>query len=557
MPSSVLAPAALPHSPPTAVRSEPWRAPPSGPVPARGKEPRPLLLATLTAAACAIAYLIGAPPSADLAAATYRAYTFAHAPFAIWDNAWYGGHDLVAYSLLSPALSALVGTRVLLALSAVVAAALFATLAEALFPRRAAAVAAVWFAIGLGGELLAGRVPYVLGLTIALGSLLALQRRHLSAALALAFLASLASPLAGAFLTLAGLALAVSDRRGFALAASALTPIAALAVVFPEGGYEPFAAASFWPSLAGVVLIAVVAARGWRALRLAVVLYALALIAAYAIHTPVGGNVERLGALLAGPLLAGMLWERRRALLAVTAPLLLCWQLATPVSDLVKVSGDPSLAASYYAPLAGELERLSNGAPTRVEIPMTGAHRESSLVEAATRSGAYGVILARGWERQLDTRRAALFYRPHLSASGYHAWLEENAVSYVALPDVRLDASAVAEASLIEHGLPYLREAWRSAHWRLFTVLGARPLASPPALLTAVGVDSFTLHVPAAGAYDVQLHFTPYWELTSGHGCVREAAGGWTTVDAAAAGPVHVGNVFSLARVFDHGARCR
>jgi hypothetical protein len=186
-----------------------------------------------------------------------------------------------------------------------------------------------------------------------------------------------------------------------------------------------------------------------------------------------------------------------------------------------------------------------------VEVPQTGAHWESvHLPEHGS------ILLARGWERQLDTRYAALFYAPTLTPAAYRAWLYENAISYVALPDVRLDFSGTAEGRLIARGLPYLREVWRSPHWRLFAVAGAPGLAAAPARLTAVGADSFTLAAPRAGSYAVRVRYTPYWALQQGHGCVRSAPGGWTTVQAHMAGTIRVGIDFSLTRIFDHGPRC-
>jgi hypothetical protein len=551
---------------------EPWGLPgepsPRSLLPAWG----PVPLAVVLAAIAAIAYLIAAPPAADLAAANYRADLFARNGFALWDNGWYGGHALIGYSLLSPALGALLGVSVLLGLSTVVAAGLFATIAESALARPAAFVAAALFALSLSGEMLSGRVPYELGLALALGALLALQRGHLALALPAGFATSLASPIAGAFLALAGVALAISARtaaaekrqaregwpRGLWLAASALTPIALLALVFPEGGYEPFAPAAFWPQLAAVVLIAVALPRRWPALRIGAALYALALAGAFFVHTPVGGNAARLGALLAAPLVAAVLWGKRPLLLALLAPALVYWQLATPVSDLAKVAGDPSLNASYYAPLRAELARVTGGAPTRVEIPMTGAHSESGLIGGSGEPVAVrGLALARGWERQLDTRYGALFYRPHLSATAYRAWLEENAVAFVALPDVRLDESAHAEAALIRGGLPYLQAIWHSRHWRLYAVRDPGALATPPARLSALGGESFALTAPARGEYEVRVRFSPFWALYAGHGCVREAPGGWTVIDARSAGRTEVRMAFSAARIFDHGERCR
>ena len=69
------------------------------------------------------------------------------------------------------------------------------------------------------------------------------------------------------------------------------------------------------------------------------------------------------------------------------------------------------MSASYYAPLLGELRALRRP-PLRVEVPMVGTHWESVYLPEHG-----SILLARGWERQLDTRYAALFYE----AKGTHA----------------------------------------------------------------------------------------------------------------------------------------
>ena len=56
---------------------------------------------TLTAL-IAVVYLIVAPQSPDLAAASYRSHLFSQLGFTVWDNSWYGGHHLPAYSVLAP-----------------------------------------------------------------------------------------------------------------------------------------------------------------------------------------------------------------------------------------------------------------------------------------------------------------------------------------------------------------------------------------------------------------------------------------------------------------------
>ncbi len=180
-----------------------------------------------------------------------------------------------------------------------------------------------------------------------------------------------------------------------------------------------------------------------------------------------GGNAARLGPELAPALLVGVLWNDRRLVLGLLAPVLLYWQLNTPIGDLSLVAGQASAEPSYYAPLVSELGRLRHGARTIIEIPLTATHAEAAYV-----AGHDHIALARGWDRQLDTRYAALFYRPGLTASAYRAWLAENRVLYVALPDARLDYAGKAEGALVAHGLPYLREVWRSRDWRLFRVMG-------------------------------------------------------------------------------------
>jgi hypothetical protein len=476
--------------PPGAARPAPREpvASPGKSSPLRATLGRPWALALALAVGLAIGYLIWMPPAADLAAATYRSDLFARVGYTLRDNGWYAahGHYLLGYSLLSPALGTLVGVRVLMVLSVLAACALFGLIAERAFGLRAGRAAALVFAFGLCVELLSGRVPYDLGLAIGLGSVLASMSERRAGALVLALLTSAASPVAGAFLALVylawGIALWSSRSRSAEreplpawpaiLTLAALTPIAVLTIAFPEGGYEPFAGGAFWPALAGVVLIALLIPRGplnagvHRTVRIGAGLYALAMVASFVIHTPMGGNAARLGPELAPALLTGVLWARRRLALAALAPALVFWQVNTPVGDLSEIYGQESVHASYYTPLLGELQRLRGGAPTIVEVPLTAAHWEAAYL-----AGHDGVKLARGWERQLDTRYGALFYRPTLSAAAYRAWLTENRVVYVALPDALPDYAAETEVALIERGVPYLHEVWRSRHWRLFRVI--------------------------------------------------------------------------------------
>ncbi|MBS1871114.1 MAG: hypothetical protein JSS99_15800 [Actinobacteria bacterium] len=514
-------------------------------------DPRRALPLALAAALAAL-YLVWQPPSLDLAAAEYRAWLFGHAGFAVWDAQWYGGHHVPGYSVLAPPLAWLLGPRLLGALAVVAAAALFERIARARYGPDAW-LGATWFALGAAATLYSGRITFALGLVPALGAVWALQRERRALAVALALLTPLASPIAALFPLLAGTAHWLATRRplGLAVAAAAMAPVAALAIAFPEGGTEPFVTSAFWPVIAVAAAALVLLPRAERVLRIGVALYALGATAAFVLDTPLGGNVVRLGALCAGPLLALTLWPRRRLVLACLAPFVLWWQLGSAVVDVRTTSGDPSVHAAYYAPLLAELRArgADGGARGRLEIPFTRAHWEARWV-------APHVPLARGWERQLDREGNPLFYASApLTPARYRAWLDRMAVAWVALPDSRLDYSARDEARLVAGGLPYLREVWRGAHWRLYAVTDPAPLADPPARVLATDTDTLTVAVPRPGTIRLRVRWTPYWAVAHGDACVAPA-GDWTRLRVRAPGTVRLTTRFALGRIGSKAARC-
>jgi hypothetical protein len=506
--------------------------------------PRRIAIPSLVAALGAAAYLLVAPPSADLAAQEYRA----DLGLVLWNNGWFAGHHTPGYSLLFPPLGGALGARLTGAVAAVASAALFATLAHRHWGQErpaAARAAALWFAAGTTAVLLTGRLTFLLGVAIAAGALLALAHERRAVAAVLAAVTTLASPVAGLFVALAALAWAAADRRergaaGAVMAIAALAPTAIMLVLFPQGGSEPFVASAFWPALAGALLVAALLPPDERTLRAAALLYGAALIAAFAIATPLGGNASRLGALAAGPVLLGALLGRRRPILiaAVALPFAY-WSLYPAVRDVERAAGDPSIEAGYHQPLIEYL--ASRPGAFRVEIPFTENHWEARHV-------APEIPLARGWERQLDRRHGELFYDGSLDARTYRAWLDDNAVAYVAVPDVRLDYAGRDEARLIARGLPYLREAWRDEHWRVLAVTDPVPLAGgATATLTA---DSITLTARRPTRITLRVHHTRWWKVARGRACVTSAPGDRTRVDVLAAGTVRL-----EARLF--GSSCR
>jgi hypothetical protein len=166
------------------------------------------------------------------------------------------------------------------------------------------------------------------------------------------------------------------------------------------------------------------------------------------------------------------------------------------------------------------------------------------------------VSLARGWDKQLEERYDHALLSRALSRASYREWLSDQAVAYVALPDVPLDGSSAREGSLIRGGLPYLREVFTSAHWRVFEFLAASPLATGPGVLTALGHDWLSLRASAAGSFLVRVHYTRYWVAISGRACVSRAPGGWTRVTVERPGTVTIAVRFSLSRALGQGGSC-
>ncbi len=501
------------------------------------------------------AWLLLAPRSPDLAAQTYRTSLFESSGFTVWDNNWYGGHHLPGYSLVFPWLALLLGIKLVGAIAVLVSTYAFERIAFQVYGPRAR-WGAVCFALAAAGDLWIGRITFALGVTFAMLAVLALVRERPWLAAVLTAVCAATSPVAGLLLALAGATHVLATRRllaGLTLALPAFLIAVPLELLFPEGGWEPFAASSVTATLAVTLAFLYALPRQERLLRIGGFVYLGVTLLSIA-PTPMGSNIDRYAVLLAGPLLLCALGrdgfrQPGRPLAAVVLAVagIVIWTAWGPVRESAGIVGDRSTRASYYVPLERFLD--AHGGPLlRVEVPFTHSHWEAALL-------APSFVLARGWERQLDTKYDPIFFKNKLTPAAYHAWLANNAVSYVALPDVRLDGSSDEEAVLIRSGLPYLHEVFSSAHWRVFAVLAPTPLASAPARLTGLDHDSFTLHFPTPGKSLVRLHYTRYWTVVQGHACLA-AHDGWTAVSVKSAGVVRVAARFSLARAFGLAGAC-
>jgi hypothetical protein len=494
-------------------------------------------------------WLVAGPATPDLAAQLHRVGMFRSDGFAVWDNRWYGGHHVPGYSLVFPAVGAAIGVRLAGAVAAVASAAIF----EALVGPRRSTAACWWFAVGCSADLLIGRLTYALGVAFGLAAVTALVRARPRLAVLLAAACATTSPVAGLFLALIMIAAAMGtpDRRRDALIAgtAALTVVLVLSAAFPEGGSQPFSARSFAVTL-GISLAAAIAVGPQRHLRVPLALYSAVVGLCYLVSSPMGGNVVRLGTAFTAPALL-LAARRAPAVRRGVLVLLLCaaaaWQWIDPFTQVAHGWDDPSTAASYYRPLVARL-RAEHAGAARVEVPFTRGHWETVFL-------ARHFALARGWERQLDRRLNPLFYRARLDPGAYHRWLRVNAVGYVALPDSPMDGAGRAEARLVAAGPSFLQPVWHGAHWRLFRVRDALPLASGRVDRVSLGDATVRLRVTQPGPVLLRVHWTPYWRVLGGPGCVAQR-GGWTLLEAGAAGRFTLAPRFSVGRMLQRLPSC-
>jgi hypothetical protein len=246
-------------------------------------------------------------------------------------------------------------------------------------------------------------------------------------------------------------------------------------------------------------------------------LSALLVAGAYVLPTPVGTNATRLTELFAAPTIVAATTVPTIALIAATVSAIL---LLPPASITeVRERGDAALSAEFYAPLLDQL--VARGVDGPIEVVPTQRRGEAAAVPPV-------IPIARGWLRQVDRERNPIFYDGSLNPDTYRKWLDDNAVSYVAVSNGPYDWSAPDEAALVRSGLPYLQPVWWHRNWTLYAVTNPRPVIASPGRVIARGPGSLTVSLPESGEYSVRVRWSRY--LSASDGCMRPTRDGWSEV---------------------------
>ncbi|MFJ3903225.1 MFS transporter [Streptomyces sp. NPDC090025] len=512
---------------PAAPAAQAAPAAPAARRPFRSTRRYPVLVATLVAAVTHVLWVFFfANSGGDLAAQDAWAEFVGRHPDSAYNLAWYGGMHPVSYSVVSPYVMSVLGVRTTMMIAGTVSAALTALILVRVRAVRNPLACSLAGVFAFLCNALSGRVTFGLGMMFALGSVAAVfcwphrwrYRRWAKAAVAapLAGLATACSPVAGLFLGVVAAALFLNKRRPGAYAVG-LAPVVVVAVsawLFPFSGTQPMSFASTsLPFLFGV-LVLVLVPRDWRTVRTAAAVYSAGTLLTWLIDSQIGSNVSRLVMLFAGVvLLAALPYARPRSrrwyalLLAFVG--LNVWIGFKGVDDVIRTAPDASWAREV-APLINQLQ-VRDAERARVEVVPASSHRESSAL-------APYINLARGWNRQADIERNPLFYDDTLNAANYHDWLGRWAVHYVVLPTGAPDSGAKREAELVDGGLPYLKQVWSDANWRLYEVQGATPLADAPAEVQRAESNEVVLRLDRPARIKIRVPYSPWLALVDDNG---------------------------------------
>jgi hypothetical protein len=461
----------------------------------------PWLPAGLVAAVGALAFVAVRPGVGDLFAAEARQSAASNGVGLTYWFSWYAGGSVPGgYSVLAPPLSALFGAALLGAISTVALTPLVWKLAHG--TRRPAA--ATWIAtLAAGMSLWSGRIPFAVGCVAATATLIAVRARHRLWGAAGAALTVALSPVSAALLLpglVGGFVASRSHRSAIAWAALAsLAMLSAITIAFGAPGPQGFSPDQ--AVVACAVLAGFLCTRPSRPVSV-VVLVSLAVCPILAlVPNSFGSNFERMIWICLPPAVIGTARAGRPIVIAVVLAAL-GWAGYVTTSELVVAAKPPSTTA-YYAPLTGRLRDLGGLANYRLEVVPDGTHTAAyALLNYA--------MLARGYETQAENAyNKALDSAPQLDPARYRAWLDDNAVGYVAIDNSPTTTNA--EYNLVAGAPPsYLELLWHNANWRLFEVVHPTPIVSAPATIVDADQANLELSIPRAGTFLVRVRWSRY-----------------------------------------------
>lgn len=515
-----------------------------------------VVAAPLMALVLGVVVALSGARGSDWPAHQFRIELFREVGLTLWNGQWYSGHYILGYSVVYPPLASWFGPLAVGIASGVLAS--FA-LADLLWRRFgvAGAFAACWFAVGTAVNLAVGRLPFALGLAFGLVALVAFHRRWVVVAVAAAMLSSLASPVAGAFLALALGGVLIDawlqhrsgghPRCGLPATMFVVTvaPVVVTSVLFPDPGVFPFRWAAFVGVMAAFIALVIVLPSTERVVRLSAGLGAVATVPLFVVANPVGGNMTRMVVFFVVPVFAASMWAQRRTLVVAAGVPLALW-LVLPGVAAADHLNDAAAEASYYDAVTDFITH-AGGVPGRLEVPFTAGHWEATYIAAE-------VPIARGWERQTDMDRNEVLYDEDLTSDEYRRWIDEHAVRWIALPDIEIDGGGLAEEALLEQGLPWLKLARTTEHWRIWEVVDSVPIVEDPGRLVSESPDEIVFTVERAGSVLVRTWYMPYWSA-QGHGaCVVRTDDDLVEVIVTTPGIVRLRPEFSLDPLIGDGS---
>ena len=479
----------------------------------------------------------------DLAAQDFWAEQVRAHPGVAYNFAWYGGLHPVSYSAITPYVMGHLGVRPTGVICGVVSSVIVVMILRRMIDIRHVFWPSMVAMLALWCNTVSGRITFSFGLMFALATVWVLvsrlQPRWLRAVLIVigAVVATAGSAVAGLFLGLMAGGLWLSHRRSEAYLLGFPPAIYEIATsfTFPFQGDQPYPWYLVLPTVVAGYAVWATAPRDWKWVRRGSLVYIAAVIAASLITSPIGSNIDRM-AMIFAPVFLWVILESGRA----RDPLARIPRLkAIPVWGFVTFMflgsfswnfiqagldiGTNSSATALDTAQQSVVDVLNahHAGLSMIEFVPTKSHREASEFSPYFN-------IARGWNRQADAERDAVFYnqKQPLTADTYDRWLHRWPIGYVVLPPGgrdNLDYAAKAEGDLVASDPSFLHKIWSTDGWSVYAVVDPTPVIEAPGVLKEFAADHITLDVPKAGTYLIRVYYADVLALLDPTGSVYPA----------------------------------